>query len=138
MPELAPELAPEPTLAPIRPVKRNIKLWVGIGIGTAVLLAALIFLMVWGPGSKKGRAYDADVRALEGVITMIAADYNVDAGYISISREGELSIYMNGRRESLGSIVGAGSNAYIRKWPSVKGEPFAVGSGKVYPSRFPE
>jgi hypothetical protein len=149
--------------APIRPVNKNRKplLWVGIGIGAAVLLAGFIFI-VFGDELARAlggaatnatttnattnaattnaeREFYANQSALEDLVTTIALSYGVRVSSINISREGVLSIYRNGRYESQGSIVGSGSNAFIRKWPSVKKDwYFSVTSGEVYPLAFPK
>jgi hypothetical protein len=113
-----------------------------VGIGAAVFAALILIIWLSYSYTKEQaeeREHYANVRTLEGIVSMIARDYGVEARNINISREGRLTIYWNyGGYDSMGSIVGTGSNAYIRAWPSVRGESYYVSSGKVYPVDFPE
>jgi type IV pilus assembly protein PilA len=100
-------------------------------LGILVAIAVPIFNKVTGDAER--RAWQSNVRTIEGILTMIAAGNDAAVDAININTTGMCSILSG----SSFNIAGTGTDAYIRTWPKVGTLEFSVVSGVVYPTTFP-
>jgi type IV pilus assembly protein PilA len=96
-------------------------------LGILVAIAVPIFNQV--TGNAETRACQANVRTMDGILTMISAATGVSVNNINIDSNGGFSA--SGYTGSSVSVVGSGSNNYIKAWPLCQGKAYNVENGVV-------
>jgi type IV pilus assembly protein PilA len=93
-------------------------------LGILVAIAVPIFNQVTGNAEK--RACQANVRTLDGILTMISASSGIPVSDIDLDTEGAFSGSVTV------TVVGSTSNNYIKVWPSCQGHFYTVVDGTVH------